>query len=164
MVCPHAGLNHGPQVYKTCALPLSYTGCRSRLGMPAFGKLVFMKVIMFRGDDRFHQDSYSLSITYTFNCLQKVRQDTVATNVLSICPRCIQIDAIGSKLCKSPVLIWPEAPTMSCSVRFVDQLRAVYAGGSGFWWTVSAEPPAVKKFGDRSYSGIYIAVFGLHPR
>jgi len=24
--CPHAGLNHGPQVYKTCALPLSYTG------------------------------------------------------------------------------------------------------------------------------------------
>ncbi len=23
---PHAGLNHGPQVYKTCALPLSYTG------------------------------------------------------------------------------------------------------------------------------------------
>ena len=26
MKCPHAGLNHGPQVYKTCALPLSYTG------------------------------------------------------------------------------------------------------------------------------------------
>ncbi|KAL3159024.1 hypothetical protein ABBQ32_011024 [Trebouxia sp. C0010 RCD-2024] len=35
-LCPHAGLNHGPQVYKTCALPLSYTGsivatCRSFL-------------------------------------------------------------------------------------------------------------------------------------
>ena len=26
LMCPHAGLNHGPQVYKTCALPLSYTG------------------------------------------------------------------------------------------------------------------------------------------